>query len=305
MAKLAPLTAGELDHEIHTFRLSGRDHDADLRELHALLMRAAPVVRQPPIAALVAAAGLLGQLPSRVEDGLPPRPRTVFRLLRVGALDAAWMVLVDNATGLVDEPFTASTSSGATRTAWRLPLITRIEPPKIFADLPGFRDPRFNPPDDCYDITTGVRLRHQLDEIWIANGAATLGGWARLRSLATSPQEQVRVIAANGDAEVSVGARRRRRPDLVVGRGGRAERRAWAGWSAQVDLADPRLVDGNWSLSLEIDHCGVSRRDTLGAQLGELARLATVTVTQVGSRSVRWIVSGRHLELVVATGHDG
>lgn len=192
-------------------------------------MRAAPAVRQPPIAALAAAADLLGELPSRVEDALPPRPRTVFRLLRVGALDAAWLVLVDNATGLVEEPFKASTSSGAIRTAWRLPLITRIEPPKIFADLPGFRDPRFNPPDDCYDITTSVRLRHQLDEICIANGVATLGGWARLRSLATRPQEQVRLIAANGDAEVSVRGRRRRRPRFGD-RQGWESRAARLGW---------------------------------------------------------------------------
>lgn len=297
MAKLAPLSAGELDRELAALRPSV---SADLRDLHALLMRATPLVDEPPRASLAAAAGLVAELPSEVLAGLAPRPRTVFRLLLAGAVDAAWVVLIDNATGVVEEPFAGSTSSGATRKAWRLPLLTRIEPPKVFADLPGFRDPRFSAPEDCYDITAGVRLRHQLDEISIVGDIATLGGWAVLDPLVTGPEEQVRLIAGNGDAKVAATGRRLRRADLVAGKSESAARRAWAGWSARLDLADPRLVEGSWDLSLEVDHDGVSRLVPLGANASDLARAGAYAVTRVGSRSVRWKTSDRKWRLVVS-----
>jgi hypothetical protein len=299
MAKLAPLSAGELDHELGALRPSV---GADLRDLHALLMRATPLLNEPPSATLVEAGDLVAALPGEVVDGLPPRPRTVFRLLLAGAVDAAWAVLIDNATGVVAEPLNASTSSGATRKAWRLPLLTRIEPPRVFADLPGFRDPRFGAPDDCYDITAGVRLRHHLDEVRIEGGIATFGGWAALDPLVTGPSEGVRLIASNGDVEVAALGCRLRRADLVTGKADATERRTWAGWSTRLDLADPRLVVGAWTLSLEVDHDGVSRRVPLGTSAGELARAATSNVTRVGARSVRWKTSGSRWGLVVVAG---
>ena len=70
----------------------------------------------------------------------------MFRLLRDDALDAAWEVLIDNATGVVDEAYDASTATGAARTSPRLPLLTRIEAGTVFAELPGFRDPRYAAP---------------------------------------------------------------------------------------------------------------------------------------------------------------
>lgn len=307
VAMLAPLSVAELDVSIGEVR-SGRadpanqgraDQQAQLRELHQSLIRATPLLVRPPLPSLASATELLADFRIEWVEALPPRPRTVFRLLRAGAFDAAWEVLIDNAAGVVDELSDASTATGSARSASRLPLLTRVEPPKVFADLPGFRDPRFGAPDDCYDITGVVRMRQHLDEVCVADSAATFGGWAALDALVTGADEQVRLIAASRDNDVAVSGRRLRRPDLVSETGDAWARRAWAGWTARLDLADPRLVVGSWALSLELEHAGVLRRTPIGVAASDLARAATRTPIHLESRSVRWETGQPQWHLVV------
>jgi hypothetical protein len=307
VALLEPMAVEELTPSLRTLRRgigeaadgSRAQQQAMLREVHELLMRATPMSTQPPLSSLTIASEVLDAFPVEVADSMAPRPRTVFRLLRAGALDATWDVLIDNATGVVAEPVHTATSSGALRTAWRLPLLTRIEAPTVYADLPGFRDPRYAAADDCYDITDRVRLRHGVDEISFDGTAVTIGGWAVLEALVTSPNEQVRLVARNSEAEIATAGVRLRRPDLLGQTADALQRRAWAGWSAHVDLGDPRWVAGSWALSLELDHEGVSRQVAVGETAGELALAATRSTTQVGSRTLSWETKSRPWRLVL------
>ncbi len=304
---LAPLSIADLDRSLVELRAelaSGatdgpREQRARLRELHQLLMRATALSARPPTASLALAAEVLRGADAATADDSGPRPRTVFRLLRAGLAEAAWAVLTDNATGVVEDPVRASTSSGAVRTAWRLPLLTRIEPPIVFADLPGFRDPRYGAPDHCYDITDRVRLRHHVDEILLDGGAVTFGGWAALDALVTDQDEQVRLIAASGDVDVVISGTRLRRPDLVNPTGVARNRRAWAGWSVPLEPDDPRLVAGEWALSLELEHAGVCRRVGIGDEVSGLARAATRVSARLGARQLRWDARQRPWRLVL------
>jgi hypothetical protein len=202
--------------------------------------------------------------------------------------------------GVVENVFDASTATGQPRSAGRLPLVTRIEPPSVFAELPGFRDPRFGVPDHCYDISGVIRLKHQLDEVHLAGSTMTLGGWAALDVLATSPDEDVRLILTDGGTEIARPGRRVRRADLVSGRGEALARRAWAGWSASVDLDDPPLASGSWELAVEIDHHGFVARAALGRGSSRLAVAAAGADGRLGSRSVRWDATRSPWRLLVS-----
>jgi hypothetical protein len=271
-----------------------------LRDLHEALLRATPSSDQVPTPCLEAVAAVIAQLPEGLTDALGPRPRTAYRLLRAEKWEVAWQVLADSAVGVVDEEFDASTATGQPRTTGRLPLLTRIEPPVIFAELPGFRDPRYDAPDSCYDISTSVRLKHHLDEISVAGSVMTLAGWAAFDVLTTDPRETVRLILTGADGEISVVGRRVRRADLVSGRGEALTRRAWAGWSAGIDLDDPRLKSGHWELAVEIDHDGFTSRVFLGQEASELAVAATKPVLRVGSRLIRWDLTQKRWRLVIS-----
>jgi hypothetical protein len=270
-----------------------------LRALHDVLMRATADAVDPPVTCLDAAASLAADLPDELTDSLGPRQRTVYRLLRAEKWTAAWQVLADNAVGVVEQVFDASTATGQPRSAERLPLLTRIEPPVVFAELPGFRDPRYDAPDACYDISESVRLKHQLDEIDVTGSVMTLGGWAAFDLLTTDAREVVRLVLSQGDDMVTVVGRRLRRADLVSGRGEALRRRAWAGWAAGIDVADPRLRPGSWALSIELEHDGLIARASLGPKTSELAAAAAAARLTVGSHVVTWDTDHRRWRLVI------
>jgi hypothetical protein len=167
-----------------------------------------------------------------------------------------------------------------------LPLLSVIEAGRVFADLPGFRDPRFGAADDCFDISAAVRLKAHVDDA-VVSRALEVAGWASLDIVPTSPDEAVAVVAVDGDRECRWAAQRHRRPDLVTGTGEGLRRRAWAGWSAQLlpaDLGDHPAV---WTLSLEVSHDGVARRTRLGTSVGELAARVAGRVLADGGPKVR------------------
>jgi hypothetical protein len=305
VATQAPISAADAEASIVALRDSvvdaaSGDRDAVtgvLRDLHRTLLRVTPSSSAAPVTCLQLAASVLEGLDREVIDALAPRQQTVFRLLRAGSMSAAWEVLADNATGVVTEPFDSATATGAARTAWRLPLLTRIEDGRVYAELPGFRDPRYDAPDECYDITTAVGLKHHLDEITLTGNVLGLGGWAALDVLTASPDEQVSVIAASRGDEVAVPARRVRRADLVAGTGDGLTRRAWGGWSAELDLTDLQLRPGAWGLAVQVDHDGVVRRAPLGRHASDLARAAAAGSFRVGPHVVSWDTAGRRWKL--------
>jgi hypothetical protein len=268
VATLEPLTVAELDAAISAW-LSTLAADgvprrkAQLRELHDLLLGATAVSRIPPGEPITVAVKVATAVDAALIEAMAPRPRTVMRLFRAGAAAAAWEVLIDNASGT--------------------PVRAQVKASRAFALLPGFRDPRLAAPDHCYDVTDAAVLRHEVDDIQVEAGVVNIGGWAAFDLLATSAAEPVRLLV--GDVAV-VGARRRR-ADLVSGRGEGLVRRAWAGWSATIDLAAVKV--GEWELSLEVDHDGLTRRVSLGTEVSDFARAASRGVTEYGDRSISWL----------------
>jgi hypothetical protein len=245
----------------------------DIDAAYDVLLGATSDAEGAPFPLLATATGLASEADVSVVESLPPRARVALRLLRAGAAEAAWAVLIDNSTGVVPRAFRASTSSGAERTEWALPLLTAIELPHVYADLPGFRDPRYAAPDAAYEIGDAIRLRGQVDEVAVGL-RPRLSGWAALDVLQTEPDDAVAIIASREDLEVTWAGVRRRRADLVGGSRDTLRRRAWAGWSVELDPAMLSSVGGQWMLSLEVAHRGVVRRIRLGRSVAALAARA-------------------------------
>lgn len=239
-------------------------------DVHELLMRATADHDDPP-------PQLLNDVTHRLRDqdlaGLQPRPLVALRLLAAGEIDAAWAVLQDNAVGNIDEDFHANTSAGARRTAWRLPLQTCVDPPSVFAWLPGFRDPRYDAPESAYDITDLVTVRARLDELRWDGDVLELAGSAYLRHLPASSDDvvEVELVHADGGPPVVIGAQRVRRPDLVRGTGEQLTRLVWAGWSARIPMRELSRA-GLWKPSLRVGADGFVRTHRLGPQRGDTVR---------------------------------
>jgi hypothetical protein len=230
-----------------------------LTELHDLLVAETASYDDPPYDLLSAVADAM----TDSDEKLTPRVAVAIRLLDAGALDAAWAVIRDNAIGVVTRTVRTSTSSGARPTEARLPLATFVEPPRVYAWLPGFRDPRFAAPDAAYDMTDAVGASVRLDEAWWEAAVLHLCGRATLRHLASSADDAVTLLLRrDGGAAVDVAAARLRRPDHVRGTGVELTRAAWAGWSVRVDAA--AIPRGMWSLRLRLAQHGIEREVPLG-----------------------------------------
>jgi hypothetical protein len=179
-------------------------------------------------------------------------------------------------------------------------LLTTIEAGTVFAELPGFRDPRYAAPDDCYDLTAAIRLTSHLDELMVGDTGVTLGGWAALDILTAGEHERVSVVLTASDRETRFEGRRVRRVDLVSGRGEALTRRAWAGFAVVVDLAAAAgLSAGEWALWIELDHAGVVVRQPIGRHVSALATAAARAEITAGSTRIRWDTSEKQWALVV------
>lgn len=275
MAELSPLSTADAMARLDELAPSlehGFDKTAVLT-LHDVLRAVTGTVEEAPGELLERASSIAGTADEDVVEALAPRPRIVMRLLRAKQPAAAWLVLIDNATGAVRRDFRASTSSGAERADWSLPLLTRVEPPDIYAELPAFRDPRFAVPDELFEIGSAVKLRCHVDEVAVGR-CPVVSGWAALDHVVTDANEQIALVASHDDREVRWSGVRVRRPDLVGGNRETIRRRAWAGWSVECRLEDLVEPHGRWALSIEVTHRGLVRRARVGKSVGELASCA-------------------------------
>jgi hypothetical protein len=269
-----------------------------LLSLHDLLRSVTATTDDEPHGLMRHAAELLVDADADLIESLAPRPRVVMRLLRADALAAAWLVLMDNATGSVRRDFRASTSSGADRTEWALPLLTTVEPPHVYAELPAFRDPRYALPDELFEIGGAIKLRCHVDEV-AAGRRPIISGWAALDHVTTQADEVVALVAAQDGHEVRWQGTRVRRADLVGGNRETIRRRAWAGWSVECRIEDLAARTGRWSLSVEVTHRGLTRRARIGKSVGELAM--SVVGRPVSDRPSARLLSGAG-GWVIATG---
>ncbi|HVX68313.1 MAG TPA: hypothetical protein VHA79_01325 [Mycobacteriales bacterium] len=300
MAELTPLSLEAARAELDALVASPQSppDKSTLLTLHDVLRAASGTVDVTPRELLGQAANIVGRADSETVESLAPRPRVALRLLREGAHDAAWLVVIDNATGAVRRDFRAATSSGADRTEWPLPLLTAVEPPSIYAELPGFRDPRYGVTDEHFEIGSAVRLRCHVDEV--ASGRhPTISGWAALDHVMTDSDELVALVAAQDGREVRWPGVRVRRADLVGGNRETIRRRAWAGWSVECLPEELAGATGRWSLSVEVTHQGLVRRTRIGKSVGELA--VSVVGRRFSERPASRLLSGPG-GWVIATG---
>jgi hypothetical protein len=275
MAELSPLATAEAVAQLDQLAPAAAEgfDKAGLLTFYDVMRAATGTVDDAPEELLDRAAGLAASAEAEVVESLAPRPRVAMRLLRAKEPAAAWLVLNDSATGAVRREFRASTSSGAERTDWVLPLLTTVEPPNIYAELPAFRDPRYALPDELFEIGTAVKLRCHVDEV-AADRYPVLSGWAALDHVVTDANEQIALIASHDEREVRWSGTRVRRSDLVGGNRETIRRRAWAGWSVACRLEDLAGPPGRWALSIEVKHRGLVRRARIGKSVGELATCA-------------------------------
>jgi hypothetical protein len=258
--------------------------------LYEVVLRASASTASPPADLLGATAALVDRLDTAAVDTLAPRPRTALRLLQTRAFDAAWLVVREDAVGAIDAPSFLGPP---------LPLLTKIDAAQVYADLPGFRDPRFNAPEDSYNISATIGARVHLEEIEFDSTIMALGGSAALDVLQPAPDDHVTVVMASDDTEITMPAVRVHRASLTGGQPQPRARRGWAGWSATVDLTEATVPAGRWSVALEVSQRGVVRRSPIGRSVTDLARLVASQERAVAGRSVRWDISRKNWRLVV------
>jgi hypothetical protein len=154
----------------------------------------------------------------------------------------------------------------------RLPLPTHLEDGRVYAWLPGFRDPRYGVPDEVYAIDSDVILRGDVDLAELRGRTLRLHGTAYLGLLEAGPRGRVALSLAGPDgAAHQVEATRVRRPDHVKSSGPDLTRLAWSGWHAEFDITPLLAVAGTWRITVELDEQGVQRSRVLGRSRSPLA----------------------------------
>lgn len=228
-------------------------------------------------------------VPDGTEDRLPVRVRVFVRLLRRGAVEPAWTLAHDNASGVIRPTRATSMWAGGSFLTSRLPLPTHLENGRVYAWLPGFRDPRYGVPDDVYAIDADVVQRGDLDLVQLRGRSLRLYGTAYLGLLEATPHGRVALSFEGPDGAVHrVDAVRVRRPDHVKPSGPDLTRLAWTGWHAEADITPLLAVPGTWRITVEVDEQGVVRGRPLGRSRGPLADAALQEPgRQIGGRAVR------------------
>lgn len=224
-----------------------------------------------------AVAGLSAE---QLRRGVPPRIRVFFRLVQGGFFEPARQLAADNAVGVVAPRTRSFRWAGGKGAPRKLPLPTVICDGKVFAFLPGFRDPRWSVPNDIYDVSESAWLRGTLQFMQVDGTEWVLAGSAYVTLLAADPADQVElmVVPEPGTAgkKLRIPAQRVRSPEFVTA--GDGERLAWAGWQIRTELSDPALRPGVYSLRVRLSQQGVIRQVALasgrrrGVRLGPLLR---------------------------------
>ena len=92
-----------------------------------------------------------------------------------GAAEAAWLVIVDNATGAVPSRVSSRDLVRSRSHGLAAAVADSVEPPNVYAELPGFRDPRFGLSDELFEIGGAIKLRCHVDEV--AGGRRPMIQW--------------------------------------------------------------------------------------------------------------------------------
>ncbi|MGK5729553.1 glycosyltransferase family 2 protein [Streptomyces sp. URMC 124] len=167
-------------------------------------------------------------------------------------------------------------------TAATLPDL-QIEDGRVYALHPYFRDSTLNIPDDCYDITAELRVRHRVDSAEINAAGLRLTGHAYIHRIATHDVTTELVLRKRGtDTEHRLPVHHTPTPGLGAEEDGGLHEYDTAGFDATIDLAS--LTAGLWDLSLAVGAQGIVKEARLGSSRAESVTAATTTlVTDAGT----------------------
>jgi hypothetical protein len=261
-------------------RLASAAYPADRSEIYRHLRAAAREdrVRATPEVVERLAAALRDRGLTTDEHRLSIHARTAVRLLEAAAPTSAWLTAIHQVT--------------------RQPLVTLVEEGRVYAWLPGFRDPRVGAPDWVYEITDRIVVRCAVEDVRWESEACVIGGWAHLSHLTADPDEIVMLVLRrrNDGQELRVRARRQRRPDRVKDSGIELTRLAWSGFRADIPASMLLGRPGSWTVAIELERDGFVRRKALSRTPGSALDHA-LPITLIRRRSdvlrVRWGARGR------------
>ncbi len=244
-----------------------------LVRLHRDAMRAAAAaVDASPHELDEAAEAVRSLVPEAAEDALAIRERAFIRLLRAGAVEPAWTLAEDDSAGVVSSSRAGMKWAGGPETSVVLPLPTLAESGRVYAWLPGFRDPRWGLPDSVYDVTDSVRLRVTLEQLSLESGRLELAGSAYFTVVVARADDDVTVVLRGpGGQEHRAPATRTRVSEHVTRSGPGLTQLAWAGWHAEIDVTALGSSPGRWSAWLELGQDGLRDDEPLGLRRGSYA----------------------------------
>ncbi|MFC5723020.1 glycosyltransferase family 2 protein [Streptomyces gamaensis] len=145
---------------------------------------------------------------------------------------------------------------------------------RAYALYPYFRDSTLNIPDDCYDITSELRLRHRVDSTDIDGTGLRLTGHAYIHRIPANDVAMELVLRKRGTE-----GEQRLPVDSVpdAGEDGGPSR-----FDITIDFAS--LSAGLWDISLSVDAQGVVKEARLGSSRADSVTTATTTlVTSTGT----------------------
>ncbi|WP_424891639.1 glycosyltransferase family 2 protein [Streptomyces sp. XH2] len=159
----------------------------------------------------------------------------------------------------------------------------QVEDGRAYALYPYFRDSTLSIPDDCYNITAELPVRHRVDSADINATGLRLAGHARIHRISTQDVTTELVLRKRGtDTERRIPVHHTPTPGLGADEDGGRYDYGTAGYDVTVGLAS--LTTGLWDLSLAVGAQGIVKEVRLGSSRAESVTTATTTlVTDAGT----------------------
>ncbi|MGK5545328.1 glycosyltransferase family 2 protein [Streptomyces sp. URMC 127] len=159
----------------------------------------------------------------------------------------------------------------------------QVEDGRAYALYPYFRDSTLSIPDDCYDITAELPVRHRVEAAGINATGLRLAGHARIHRISTRDVTTELVLRKRGsDTERRLPVHHTPTPGLGADEDGGRYDYGTAGFDVTVGLAS--LTPGIWDLSLAVGAQGIVKEARLGSSRAESVTTATTTlVTGAGT----------------------
>lgn len=177
-----------------------------------------------------------------------------------------------------------------------------VESRRVYAAYPYFRDPEAGLPDEVFEVTDQLKVRHKVTSIRWSDGALRLDGHAFIHNVDTLDSDSRLLLRHTDGTEVTVPTRSTGSSHLTrrFGKGTYSYDRA--GFTAALDpstVADGGpLTDGRWQVWLAVVHQDLARHVKLSAP-SAAARATTYLVTISNQPRVLTVSSTAEGELVL------